>query len=574
MYALGVNHAYHESAACLVHDGRILAAAEEERFTRVKHGKAARVDNPHELPVNAIDYCMEEAGITLADVDHIGSSILPAKRLRNSLFTDRVAAGDWGGPGGETTFYDHLQTVPARLREMGFQGQFHWLSHHLCHAASAYYPAPFDRAAVLAVDGIGETASTMVALGESTRLSPSVEISYPASIGFLWEKIAKYLGFSEYDACKVMGLAAYGDPAPYRDHYRHILKLLPDGQFSLDNDVLRFRMDDYSGLTDLFGLGPRPPHGGMSSDYADITAALQAATDDVMLHLARHAARSLGTRNLCMAGGVALNCVANGRIAATGWFDNLYIQPAAHDAGTALGAALLIWHHVLGGPERDEMRHAHYGPHFTEADIEAALQEHGAVYKRVDDIAGEVARLLADQKIVGWFQGRMEFGPRALGNRSLLADPRHPAMRERLNRVVKNREDFRPFAPSVLAEHARQWFDIPTPSRASDFMLIGYRALQPEKIAAVVHIDGTSRIQTVHADLNPRFHQLISHFHRITGIPLVLNTSFNDREPIVCTPADAITTLHRANIDYLAIGDFLVEPPPTGPGHSAAMSTR
>lgn len=563
MYVLGVNHAYHESAACLVRDGRILAAVEEERFTRVKHAKAARVGNPHELPINAIRYCLDQAGITLAEVAHIGSSITPDKRLRNSLVADRVIAGGWGSQRGEDTFHENLQTVPLHLRDLGFQGEFHWLSHHLCHAASAYYPAPFRRAAVLAVDGIGETASTMLALGEDTRLSPIDEISYPASIGFLWEKIAKYLGFSEYDACKVMGLAAYGDPEPYREHYRQILKLLPDGRFCVDNDVLRFRVEDYSGLTTLFGVDPRSPRDEMTRDYADITASLQAATDEVMVHIVEHATRSLNTRNLCMAGGVALNCVTNGRIAETGLCENLYIQPAAHDAGTALGAALLIWHDLTSGQERDEMRHAYYGPDFSNAEIEAALQKQNVVHKRVDNITKEVAHLLAGQKIVGWFQGSMEFGPRALGNRSLLADPRHPAMRERLNRVVKNREDFRPFAPSVLAEHAQNWFDIPTPCPASDFMLVGYRALQPEKIPAVVHADGTSRIQTVHHDLNPRYHQLISEFHRITGIPLVLNTSYNDREPIVCTPTDAITTFQRTNIDYLAIGDFLVEPATT-----------
>jgi carbamoyltransferase len=563
MYVLGVNHAYHEPAACLVSDGRILAAVEEERFTRIKHGKAARMDNPHELPVNAIGYCLGQAGITLAEVAHIGSSINPDKRLRNSLVPDRVVAGDWGSQRGEGTFHNNLQTVPAILRERGFQGEFHWLSHHLCHAASAYYPTRFDRAAVLAVDGIGETASTMLALGEGAKLSPIHEISYPASIGFLWEKIAKYLGFSEYDACKVMGLAAYGDPEPYREHYRQILELLPDGRFCVDNDVLCFRVEDYSRLAALFGVDPRPPQGEMTRDYANITAALQAATDEVMVHIVEHAARSLDTRNLCMAGGVALNCVTNGRIAGTGLFDNLYIQPAAHDAGTALGAALLIWHSLLGGQERDQMRHAYYGPDFSDAEVEATLQKRGVVYKRVDNITEEVAHLLADQKIIGWFQGSMEFGPRALGNRSLLADPRHPTMRERLNRVVKNREDFRPFAPSVLAEHAQNWFDIPAPCHASDFMLISYRALQPEKIPAVIHVDGTSRIQTVRHDFNPRYYDLISEFHRITGIPLILNTSYNDREPIVCTPADAITTFQRANIDYLAIGDFLAEPSPT-----------
>ncbi|WP_406275166.1 carbamoyltransferase [Nocardia sp. NBC_00881] len=563
MYVLGLNHAYHESAACLIHDGRVLAAAEEERFTRVKHAKPALVSNPHELPVHAIAYCLDRAGITLAQVDHIGSSIDPAKRLRNKDFPDRIVAGDWGSDIGETVFHDNLRQVPAQLREMSFGGEFHWLSHHLCHGASAYYPSPFADAAVLAVDGIGETASTLLACGQGIRLSPIDEISYPASIGFLWEKLAQFLGFSEYDASKVMGLAAYGDPEPYRDHFRQILTLLPNGRFAIDNDLLRFRIADYSSLTKLFGIGPRTPHSEMTSTYADITAALQAATDDTMVHLATHAARHLGTRNLCLAGGVALNCVANAHIAATGLFDNLYIQPAAHDGGTALGAALLIWHDILGRAERDRMRHAQLGPEYDDTDIEAALRDSCLHYRRVQDITTEVARLLADQKIVGWFQGRMEFGPRALGNRSLLADPRQPGMRERLNRIVKKREDFRPFAPSVLAEEAANWFDIPLPCQASDFMLIGYRALTPEKIPAVVHVDGTSRIQTVHHDHNPRYHRLISEFHRITGIPLVLNTSYNDREPIVCTPTDAITTLRRTGIDYLAIGNFLAQPTPT-----------
>jgi carbamoyltransferase len=560
MYILGINAAYHESAACLLNDGKVIAAVEEERFSRQKHGKPAMIDNPHELPLKAIEYCLAEGGITLADVAWIGYSMNPERRLQNGTFADRVVEGDWGSASGEELFYNQLLTVPEQLLAMGFKGEFKWVDHHLAHAASAFYPSAFTDAAVLAVDGIGETSSTLMAIGEGNLLRTVQEVPYPASIGFIWEKLAKYIGFSEYDACKVMGLSAYGDPTRYEGEFNQIITLQPDGTFTADNDVFCFRVEDYTALESLFGFKRRERGEPLTQEHSDLTAALQKVTERILLHMAEYLHRVSRSENLCMAGGVALNCVANGLLAEQGPFRHVYVQPAAHDAGTAMGAALVIHHMVLGNVERDALPHTYLGPSFTDQEIEAELRQAGVRYERVELIERAVAELLSQNRVVGWFQGRMEFGPRALGNRSLLADPRDPDNRERLNIVVKHREDFRPFAPSILHEEASHWYEITRPVLASDFMLVGYRVHKDrwEKIPAVVHVDGTSRIQTVRQETNLRYHRLISEFFALTGVPVLLNTSFNDNEPIVCTPADAVRTFKKTAIDYLAIGNFLI----------------
>jgi carbamoyltransferase len=559
MYVLGINSAYHESPACLLHNGRIVSAVEEERFTRRKHAKSARVDNADELPLYAIEHCLQSAGISSADVAHIGYSLNAAKRLENRSLVDIVVEGDWGSPSGEERFYRSLCRVPDTLRQMGFTGEFHWLDHHLCHAASAFHLSSFQEAAVLTVDGIGETSSTLFAWGEGTTLTGLHEIPYPASLGFRWEKFAKFLGFTEYDACKVMGLAAYGDPCIYRSQFARLVTLPPDGTFAIDNDVLRFRVEDYTPLERLFGIEKREYGQALSAAHEDIAAALQQVTDEVVLHMVRHLYEQTQSANLCMAGGVALNCITNRVAFEDGPFTNLYVQPAAHDAGTAAGAALVIWHGMQGNDARQVMDHAYLGPAFTDEEIAAALAQCGLSYRHTDAVAEVVAELLSHGSIVGWFQGAMEFGPRALGNRSLLADPRDPNMREILNRKVKHREPFRPLAPSVLAEEADRWFAIQKPTCASDFMLMAYpaRVEVRERIPAVVHVDGTSRIQTVRRETNSRYYDLIAAFFRLIGVPLVLNTSFNESEPIVCTPRDAVDTLMKTGIDYLAIGDFL-----------------
>ncbi|MGF9820111.1 carbamoyltransferase family protein [Brevibacillus agri] len=561
MYILGINSVYHESSVCLLKNGKIVMAVEEERFNRVKHAKELLIENPDELPTRSIQYCLEKEGITLKDIEWIGYSINPEKRLQTIHIPDPVDEGSWGSEEGETRFYHNILNVERKLRNQGFKGNFKWVDHHLCHAASAYYPSPFENAVVLAIDGIAETASTLIGYGDGRVLKPVEEIEYPSSIGFMWEKICKYLGFSEYDSCKVMGLAAYGDPAPFQNQFRKFVDFEHEGKYRLDGNILRFRKEDYDQLEELFGVNRRNANEPVTQEHRNIAATLQKITEDVLFNLSNYAYKQIQSENLCMAGGVALNCVANGIIHEKGPFKKLFIQPAANDAGTAIGAAYWIWHSVLENEERYTMKHAYLGPSFTEEQIQQELIKSGLPYKRVDNIEKTVAELLSKNKIVGWFQGAMEFGPRALGNRSLLSNPGDREMRERMNKIVKHREDFRPFAPSVLAEEVQNWFEITKPCLATNYMLCAYSAKEEVKhrIPAVLHVNGTSRVQTVEKDVNPKYHRLITEFYNITGIPMLLNTSFNDREPIVCTPQDAIATFQKAEIDYLVLGDFLID---------------
>ncbi len=560
-YILGINSAYHESAACLLRDGVIVAAIEEERLTRIKHAKPARVDNPNELPVRAIEACLRIAGIKADRVEGIGFSINPRRRLRNQDFEDFVAEGSWGSTAGEQQFFETVSEVPGQLKEMGLKGQFAWLDHHVCHAASAYYPSPFEDAAVLTVDGIGEESSTAFGFGQGSDLSIFHEISYPSSIGFLWEKLSKFMGFGEYDACKIMALAAYGNANAELTRLEKLIHLLPEGKFQIDNNGLRFRVEQYAGLEELFGIKRRGGGEEIRQIHCNIIAALQRVTDKVMLHMVEYLYEQTHSQNLCMAGGVALNCSTNHYIHERGPFSGLYIQPAAHDAGTAIGAALTRWRSLSADTRRRPQNQVYLGPAYTDEEIRRDLNEAGIIYERRGDIEKAAAELLSQGKVVGWFQGAMEFGPRALGNRSLLADPRSPDTRERLNAQIKHRESFRPFASSALFEEVDKWFDIGKPTIASEFMLVAYPAREAVKdlIPSVLHVDGTSRIQIVKREVNPRYHALISEFFLLTGIPLVLNTSFNDDEPIVCTVQDALNTFSETHIDYLAIGDCLVD---------------
>lgn len=565
MYVMGINSVFHESAACLLKDGMILVAAEEERFNRIKHGKQPREDNPDELPLNAIYYCLESAGIALDEVEYIGYSLNP-KKMPSGPYHD-LFGEEWGGSAGLETFCKKIYQVADKLSAMGFKGEFKWIDHHLAHAASAFYASPFQEAAILVVDGIGETSTTSFFSGKKNQLQFLQEISYPASLGFLWESVSHLLGFSVYDAAKVMGLAAYGNPQRFLDHFNKIIKMVPNGKFEMDNQVLRFGSiiydppaADCQGLEALFVIKRRERGQELIEAYEDIAASLQAVTDKVMLHMINHLCDCVGSNNLCLAGGVTLNCVTNRIAFEETPFVNLFVQPAAHDAGTALGAAFFIWNHLLGNEQRQPMTHAYLGPSFADSEIEEELQAHQLRYQYADCIEAKVAELIAQNNIIGFFQGRMEIGPRALGNRSLLADPRHPDMRGILNRKVKHREYFRPLAPSILYEEAENWFHIKKETSATDFMLMAYPVKDSvkEKIPAVVHVDGTSRIQTVRKETNPRYYQLISEFYQISGVPIVLNTSFNDSEPIVCTPTDAINTFLKTEIDYLALGNFLV----------------
>ncbi len=563
MTVMGVNSVYHESSAAAVRDGVVLAAVEEERFNRRKHAKPALVDNADDLPVDAIRFCIRQAGITGADVDAVAYSFDPL--LRRGLFRpDGLSRpGDWGSEDGEEAFLAGLDRVPEQLSAalgVDVTDRIRWVPHHVAHAASAYYPSGFDSAGVLVVDGIGESASTVLFAGAGRRLTKLEELRYPDSLGFVWEKLSVFLGFSEYDACKVMGLAGYGDPATFAAAFAKFLSV--DGLlFHADPDILRFRLPDVVPLEAL--LGPARRGGPTESRHADIAAALQDATNRVMLGLAGHLYDLHPSGNLCLAGGVALNCTANYLVKERGPFLHTYIPPAPHDAGTAVGAALHVAYTEQASAQTGPTT-TYLGPGYADEEILAAVDAAGLTARRSADVAADAARLVAGGSVVGWFQGRLELGPRALGNRSLLADPRDPGMRETLNRKVKHREDFRPFEPSVLAEQAAAWFELGRASAAYASMLFSCPA-RPDKahrIPAVLHVDRTARVQTVDAADNPRYHRLISAFADLTGVPMVLNTSFNDSEPIVCSPVDALRTFQSTRIDAVALGDYLVERPP------------
>ncbi|MCW3466352.1 carbamoyltransferase family protein [Chitinophaga nivalis] len=560
---LGVNAAYHESSASLLVDGQLIASIEEERMNRVKHAKPALIDNPDELPVDAIMECLRIAELSLSDVDIVAFSFDPKRRMAlHANMTDPTTPGDWGTPAGEYLFCSQLLSVPEKFRRLGFKGQFHWVEHAKAHAASAFYPAPFEDAAILSIDGIGEIESVLLAHGKKDTITPLKQIVYPNSLGFLWEKMAKYLGHSEYDACKVMSLASFGNPAIYEDSFRSFIKISED-DFEIDPLVILFRIEDYAPLEKLFGLPRRKADEPLRQEHMDIAAALQQLTTTILLNLTRHLHALTGSSALCLAGGVALNCVANRVLFEEGPFEHIYIQPAANDAGTSLGAALFTHYNIYGGDNYQpfELKHTYLGPGYSDEEIGYTLKGLGVNFEYLDNIETTVAGLISEGKVVGWFQGNMEFGPRALGNRSLLADPRNPDMVKRMNRLVKHREDHRPFCPSVLEEDAANWFEIRKDALASRFMLMAYpvNPAKREQIPAVVHVDGTCRIQQVQATTNPKYHQLISEFKKITGVPVLLNTSFNDREPIVCTPDDAIRTFLKTKIDYLAIGNFLLK---------------
>ncbi|WP_295405564.1 carbamoyltransferase [uncultured Thiocystis sp.] len=588
---LGISAYYHDSAACLVRDGEILAAAQQERFSRKKHDAG--------FPAAAIDYCLEEAKLTLADLDHVVFYDKPLVKFERLLETYLAYA-----PRGLRSF---LAAMPIWLKEklllkrllreeLAALGDIApadlppllFTRHHQAHAASAFFPSPFERAAVLCMDGVGEWATTSVWLGDGNRLIPQWEIQFPHSLGLLYSAFTSFAGFKvnsgEY---KLMGLAPYGEPR-YRDLIlKHLLELKEDGTFRLNMRYFNYAQ----GLTmtnrafdRLFGGPPRQPEAPITSREMDLASSIQAVTEDVVLRLGRTVHRELGVDRLCLAGGVALNCVANGRLLREGPFSDLWIQPAAGDAGGALGAALSVWHEYLdkprAGADSDRMRGAYLGPAFDNARIETYLNSAGIPYERLDDdtLMERLAALLDAEQVVGWFQGRMEFGPRALGARSILGDPRSPRMQSVMNLKIKYRESFRPFAPAVLAERVSDWFEH---EGASPYMLIVAPVAEAKRIAitedpqgrfgidriqmarsqipAITHLDYSARIQTVHADTNPRFHRLIATFAERTGCPLLVNTSFNVRgEPIVGSPQDAYRCFMRTEMEYLVLENCLL----------------
>lgn len=589
---LGISAFYHDSAAALVADGTIVAAAQEERFTRRKH-------DPR-FPANAIRYCLEEGGMALGEVDHVVFYEKPFLKFERLLETYLAYA-----PRGFRSFRTAL---PVWLSEKLFQkrllcdeltaigGKGEWdakllfTEHHQSHAASAFFPSPFDEALVLTMDGVGEWATTSACIGRGNALEVVKELQFPHSLGLLYSAFTYYTGFKvnsgEY---KVMGLAPYGEPR-YADLIMdRIVDVKPDGSFRLDQQYF----DYCTGLTmtndrfdALFGGPPRKPEELLTQRHMDLAASIQAVTDEIVLRLTRSLAAETGQRRLCLAGGVALNCVANGKVAREGIFEDIWIQPAAGDAGGALGAALAAWYQFLGQPRtappnrRDAMEGAYLGPAFSQAEVERRLADAGAVFTVLDDdeLVEMCAGVLAQGQALGWHQGRMEFGPRALGARSILADPRSPAMQRQLNLKVKFRESFRPFAPAVLREDLADWFELDADSpymllvspvreerrRAmtkAEQALFGIDKLNVPRsdVPAVTHVDYSARIQTVHAETNPMFHALIRRFKALTGCPILVNTSFNVRgEPIVCTPEDAFRCFMGTEIDALAVGRCLL----------------
>jgi carbamoyltransferase len=591
MIVLGISALYHDSAAALLRDGEIVAAAQEERFTRKKHDP--------DFPKNAVEYCLREAGIGPADIDVVAFYDKPFLKFERLLETYVALA-----PRGFESF---RMAIPIWLREklflkdlliselklfapkVAWEERLKFSEHHLSHAASAFFPSPFEEAAVLTMDGVGEWATTSLAIGRGNSLEVIKEIHFPHSLGLLYSAFTYYTGFKvnsgEY---KVMGLAPYGEPKYIRKIFDHLVDLKPDGSFRIDQSYFNY----CTGLTmtgpkfhELFGGPPRTAIEPLTQHHMDLAASIQAATEEIVLRLTRSIRQETGISNLCLAGGVALNCVANGKVLRDAKYEGLWIQPAAGDAGGALGAALAVHHIHLKEPRtasgQDRMRGSYLGPQFEQADIERRLTAAGAKFTVLsnEELYAEGAQVLAGDKALGWFQGRMEFGPRALGGRSILGDARSATMQSVLNLKVKYRESFRPFAPAVLREDVSDWFELdgdsPYMLLVADVVKSRRRAMTDQEqklfgiaklnvprsdIPAVTHVDYSARVQTVHEDTNPRYYRLISAFKQHTGCPVIVNTSFNVRgEPIVCTPEDAFHCFMGTEIEALAIGNCFLK---------------
>ena len=580
MNILGIN-AYHGNAsAALLCDGKLIAAVEEERFNRVKYAAG--------FPAEAIRYCLKEAGITLSDLDHVAVPRNPYARLATKLWyamrmpsfakeRARVISKFTGIPAALAWAFD---SDPAKIK-----AAFHRVEHHQAHLASSYFVSPFEEAALLSADGLGDFASSMWGVGRGNHMHIDDAIAFPHSLGLYYSAVTQYLGFVKFgDEYKVMGLAAYGSPENM-EAFRDIVRFSPNGGefgFRLGLDYFTHHKTGpemswaESDKTPVLGKmfsedmgkrlgGPaRSPEEPLEQRHRNLAASLQARLEEVYLGMLRKLAAKTRAKAVCLSGGVAFNCVANGKIFDRTSFEKVYVHPAAGDAGLAVGAAFYLWNQVLGNPRSFVMNHAYWGPSYSEEQIQTAIRSNdlskdGYTVAELNDAAlmRRTAEIIAEGKILGWYQGRAEWGPRALGNRSIVADPRRPEMKEILNQRIKHREIFRPFAPSILAEKTGEWFE---KSHPSPFMTLAY-SVKPEKrdkIPAPTHVDGTGRLQTVTADANPRYHALISEFARQTGVPVVLNTSFNDNEPIVCRPEEALDCFRRTRMDALVLGKHLI----------------
>jgi carbamoyltransferase len=582
---LGISAFYHDSAACLLRDGEIVAAAQEERFTR-KKGDAC-------FPVHAARYCLHAGGITASQLAYVGFYDKPLLKFERILETYLGVAPQGFGQfriAGPLWMKEKLFLDREIRRALGYEGEILYAEHHESHAASAFFPSPFEEAAILTADGVGEWATASFGVGRGHDVELLKELHWPDSLGLLYSAFTYYTGFKvnsgEY---KVMGLAPYGEPKYVDLIYRELIDLREDGSFTLNQKYFNY----LTGLTmtngafdKLFGGPPRAPESKLTQHEMDLARSIQVVCEEIMLRMVRTVHRETGLENLCLAGGVALNCVANGRILREGPFKRLWIQPAAGDAGGALGVAQLIWHRYCEQPRtvtpgQDGMNGAYLGPDFSPEEIEAYLVSQGAPYERLerDCLLRRTAELLAQEQVVGWFDGRMEFGPRALGARSILGDPRSPRMQAQMNVKIKFREGFRPFAPSVLRERLGDYFEldcdspymllvapvkrdrqIPMTDEQRRLWGIDQLNVVRSDIPAVTHVDYSARIQTVSRDTNPNYYDLIKEFERLTGCAVLVNTSFNVRgEPIVCTPADAYRCFMRTHIDYLVLGPFLLD---------------
>ena len=592
MKILGISAYYHDAAACLVVDGEIIAAAQEERFTRKKHDL--------NFPVSAIAYCLTYAKITSKDIDYVVFYDKPFLKFERLLETYLAFA-----PRGFKSFATSLpiwlkdklfqkSVITSALKDLwGKDGKWEekllFSEHHLSHAASAFFPSPFERAAVLTMDGVGEYTTTSLAVGKGHELSVYKEIHFPHSVGLLYSAMTYYTGFKvnsgEY---KVMGLAPYGEPKYAKLIKDHLIDIREDGSFALDMSYFDYCTDltmTNEKFDALFGGPPRKQESTLTQREMDLAASVQIVVEEVVLKLAKGVARTTGEKNLCLAGGVALNCVANGKLLREKVFDRLWIQPAAGDAGGALGAALGAYHIMLNQPRNvssdiDAMKGSYLGPEFSQQDIIERLTRCGAIFKMLSDdkVVEQTAQAMADGKAVGWMNGRMEFGPRALGGRSIIADPRSPTMQKLLNLKVKYRESFRPFAPSVLREDVSHWFEMDDDSpymllvadvvkdkrremTAEEQALFGIDKLNipRSEIPSVTHVDYSARVQTVHKETNPRYYALIKRFKELSGCPVIVNTSFNVRgEPIVCTPEDAFRCFMGTELDLLVVGNAVL----------------
>lgn len=569
MLILGINN-MHDASAALIYNGHVVAAAEEERFNRIKHTTG--------FPLNAISYCMKEANITIRDIDFIAvgwkywvlkTRVLQA--LRSVVYSPAaLKAKAERGIGQMRNEWFELFRMKKLIQRYFGKGNFRlfYIDHHLSHAASSFFVSPFDKSAILTIDGAGEEITTMFAAGEGERIRVLKKIKLPHSLGQFYSAITSLLGFKvQSDEYKVMGLAAYGEPV-YYDFFKKIVKILPKGEFKLNIEILDYhlaRKGIFSKrLIEVIGP-PRKKGEPIEKRHADIAASAQKIIEEGFLHLTSYLYDLTKIKNLCMAGGVALNSVANGKVFLFSPFEKIFIQPASSDAGTSVGAALYLYYLLKDKRQDYIMEHAYLGPQFSQKECEEAVAAYRLKYEifNKEKICKIAAEALNKGKLVFWFQGRMEWGPRALGNRSLLADPRKKQVREIINKKIKKREGFRPFAPSILEEYFEEYFGI---NESFPFMLFTFKVV-PEKralIPAVIHVDGTARPQTVSKKTNPYFWKLINYFKEITGVPVVLNTSFNVREPIVCTPKDAINTFLKTDVDFLALENVWIKNPKKG----------